>query len=38
VSELEEERDANLVAWPRAPRQEDTAAGAFLNRLGTPSV
>ena len=38
VSELEEERDANLVAMLKALRQEDTAAGAFLNRLGTPSV
>ena len=35
VSELEEERDANLVAMLKALRQEDTAAGAFLNRLGT---
>jgi carnitine 3-dehydrogenase len=34
VSELEEERDANLVAMLKALRQEDTAAGAFLNRLG----
>ena len=33
VSELEEERDANLVAMLKALRQEDTAAGAFLNRL-----
>ena len=38
VSELEEERDANLVAMIKALRQQDTAAGAFLNRLGTPSV
>ena len=38
VSELEEERDANLVAMLKALRQEDTAAGAFLNRLGTPSA
>ena len=37
VSELEEERDANLVAMLKALRQEDTAAGAFLNRLGTSS-
>ncbi len=36
VSELEEERDANLVAMLKALRQEDTAAGAFLNRLGRP--
>ena len=35
VGELEEERDANLVAMLKALRQEDTAAGAFLNRLGT---
>jgi carnitine 3-dehydrogenase len=34
VSELEDERDANLVAMLKALRQEDTAAGAFLNRLG----
>ena len=33
VSELEEERDANLVAMLKALRKEDTAAGAFLNRL-----
>ena len=38
VSELEEERDANLVAMLKALRQEDTAAGAFLNRLGTASA
>ena len=38
VSELEEERDANLVAMLKALRQEDTAAGAFLNRLGTSSA
>jgi carnitine 3-dehydrogenase len=37
VSELEEERDANLVAMLKALRQEDTAAGAFLNRLGAAS-
>ena len=37
VSELEEERDANLVAMLKALRQEDTAAGAFLNRLKTAS-
>ncbi len=37
VSDLEEERDANLVAMLKALRQEDTAAGAFLNRLGTYS-
>ena len=36
VSELEEERDANLVAMLKALRQEDAAAGAFLNRLGRP--
>ena len=33
VSELEEERDANLVAILRALRQQDRAAGAFLNEL-----
>ena len=38
VSELEEERDANLVAMLKALRQEDTAAGAFLNRLGAASA
>jgi carnitine 3-dehydrogenase len=38
VSELEEERDANLVAMLKALRQEDTAAGAFLNRLGASSA
>ena len=38
VSELEEERDANLVAILKALRQEDTAAGAFLNRLGAASA
>ena len=38
VSELEEERDANLVAMLKALRQEDTAAGAFLNRLRTSSA
>ena len=37
VSELEEERDANLVAMLKALRQEDTAAGAFLNGLKTAS-
>ncbi len=37
VSELEEERDANLVAMLKALRQQDTAAGAFLNRLGGTS-
>ena len=37
VSELEEERDANLVAMLKALRKEDTAAGAFLNRLGAAS-
>ena len=38
VSELEEERDANLVAMLKALRQEDTAVGAFLNRLGVASA
>ena len=38
VSELEEERDANLVAMLKALRKEDTAAGAFLNRLGAASA
>ena len=38
VSQLEEERDANLVAMLKALRQEDTAAGAFLNRLGAASA
>ena len=38
VSELEEERDANLVARLKALRQENAAAGAFLNRLGAASV
>ena len=38
VSQLEEERDANLVAMLKALRKEDTAAGAFLNRLGTSSA
>jgi carnitine 3-dehydrogenase len=38
VSELEQERDANLVAMLKALRQEDTAAGAFLNRLGAASA
>ena len=38
VSELEEERDANLVAMLKALRQEDAAAGAFLNRLGASSA
>ena len=38
VSELEEERDANLVAMLKALRKEDTAAGAFLNRLATSSA
>ena len=37
VSELEEERDANLVAMLKALRKKDTAAGAFLNRLGAAS-
>ena len=37
VGELEEERDANLVAMLKALRQEDTAAGAFLNRLRSAS-
>jgi len=38
VSELEDERDANLVAMLKALRKEDTAAGAFLNRLGASSA
>jgi carnitine 3-dehydrogenase len=33
VSDLEEERDANLVAILRALREQDRAAGAFLNQL-----
>ncbi|MDG2461458.1 MAG: 3-hydroxyacyl-CoA dehydrogenase NAD-binding domain-containing protein [Luminiphilus sp.] len=33
VSELENQRDANLVAILKALRQQDSAAGAFLNRL-----
>ena len=33
VGELEEERDANLVAILRALRQQDRAAGSFLNQL-----
>ena len=37
VSELEEERDANLVAMLKALRKEDAAAGAFLNRLRSAS-
>jgi carnitine 3-dehydrogenase len=38
VSELEDERDANLVAMLKALRKEDTAAGAFLNHLGASSA
>ena len=38
VSELEDERDANLVAMLKALRQEDAAAGAFLNRLGAANA
>ena len=38
VSELEDERDANLVAMLKALRKEDTAAGAFLNRLGASNA
>ena len=38
VSELEDERDANLVAMLKALRKEDTAAGAFLNRFGASSA
>lgn len=38
VSELEDERDANLVAMLKALRQQDAAAGAFLNRLGASSA
>ena len=34
VSELENERDANLVAMLKALREQDSAAGAFLNDLG----
>ncbi len=34
VSALEAERDANLVALLKTLRAQDTAAGAFLNRLG----
>jgi carnitine 3-dehydrogenase len=33
VSTLEAERDANLVALLKVLREQDTAAGAFLNRL-----
>jgi len=33
VSELEAERDANLVALLKALRTENAAAGAFLNKL-----
>ena len=33
VSELEAERDANLVALLKALRTENAAAGAFLNQL-----
>jgi len=35
VSELEDERDANLVAILKALRHEDSAAGAFLNQLAS---
>jgi carnitine 3-dehydrogenase len=35
VSELEDERDANLVAILNALRHEDRAAGAFLNQLAS---
>ena len=38
VSELEDERDAKLVATLKALRKEDTAAGAFLNRLRASSA
>jgi len=31
---LEDERDANLVAMLKALKQQDSAAGAFLNRVG----
>ena len=34
MSELEDERDANLVAMLKALRGQDSAAGAFLNDLG----
>ena len=34
VSELEDERDANLVAMLKALRGQDSAAGAFLNDQG----
>jgi carnitine 3-dehydrogenase len=35
VSTLEAERDANLVALLKVLREQDTAAGAFLNRVGS---
>ena len=38
VSELERERDANLVAILKTLRQEDCAAGAFLNCPRASSV
>lgn len=37
VSTLEEERDANLVALLKVLREQDTAAGAFLNRVCGPT-
>lgn len=37
VSTLEEERDANLVALLKVLREQDTAAGAFLNRVSGPT-
>jgi carnitine 3-dehydrogenase len=35
VSELEDERDANLVAMLKSLRVQDSAAGAFLNNLSS---
>ena len=35
VSELEDERDANLVAMLKSLRAQDSAAGAFLNDLSS---
>ena len=37
VSTLEAERDANLVALLKVLREQDTAAGAFLNRVAAKS-
>jgi carnitine 3-dehydrogenase len=35
VSQLEDERDANLVAMLKSLRAQDSAAGAFLNDLSS---